>query len=87
MGLSVDDVEQTLKCPIAAQVPSSRAVSASINKGVPLVLDDPQHPVSVAIRNLADRRLRGEVAQQSATSSRRADKPARKLALLRRGRD
>lgn len=87
VGLSVDDVEQTLDCPIAAQVPSSRAVSASINKGVPIVLDDPQHPVSVAIRDLADRRLRGDAAQQPAASPRRADKPARKFALLRRGRD
>lgn len=87
VGLSIADVEQTLKCPIAAQVPSSRAVSASINKGVPLVLDDPQHPVSVAIRNLADQRLRGDDAAAAATPARRSERTGRRLSLLRRGRD
>jgi pilus assembly protein CpaE len=54
VGLSVADVERTLKAPIAVQIPSSREVSASINKGVPLVMEQPGHPVSVAIRRLAD---------------------------------
>lgn len=87
VGLSIEDVEQTLKCPIAAQVPSSRAVSASINKGVPLVLDDPQHPVSSAIRNLADHRLRGDVDPAVPAPTRRSERTGRRLSLLRRGRD
>ncbi|MFZ5869249.1 MAG: AAA family ATPase [Actinomycetota bacterium] len=87
VGLSVDDVEQTLKCPIAAQVPSSRAVSASINKGVPIVLDEPQHPVSIAIRQLAERRLRGDADQPSGTTRRSDRSGGRRLSLLRRGRD
>ena len=33
VGLSVDDVERAVRCPIAAFVPSSRAVPISINKG------------------------------------------------------
>jgi pilus assembly protein CpaE len=58
VGLSIDDVVKTLKVPLATQIPSSRAVSASINKGVPIVLDDPRHPVSVAIKDLAERHVR-----------------------------
>lgn len=54
VGLSLSDVEKTLKAQIAVKVPSSRDVSASVNRGVPLVLDDPRHPVSEAIRRFAD---------------------------------
>ena len=46
VGLALSEVEKTLKAPIAAQIPSSRDVPASINRGVPIVLDDPKHPVS-----------------------------------------
>jgi pilus assembly protein CpaE len=55
VGLSVDDVQKMLNLPIAAQIPSSRAVPASINRGVPLVLDAPGHAVSDAVRKLAKR--------------------------------
>jgi pilus assembly protein CpaE len=50
VGLALSEVEKTLKVPIALHIPSSRAVPASINRGVPILLDDPNHPVSVAIR-------------------------------------
>jgi pilus assembly protein CpaE len=85
VGLDVEDVERTLRCPISAQVPSSRAVAASINKGVPLVLDEPGHPVSVAIRQLAERAIRGEQVPAQPTG-RRAERGSRRMALLRRGR-
>lgn len=87
VGLSVSDVEQSLKTPIAAQVPSSRAVSASINKGVPIVLEESNHPVSVAMRTLVEQRLR----RASHSPSGRQEPPAgevkrpRRMALLRRG--
>jgi pilus assembly protein CpaE len=55
VGLSVDDVQKMLNLPIAVQIPSSRAVPASINRGVPLVLDAPGHAVSDAVRKLAKR--------------------------------
>jgi pilus assembly protein CpaE len=51
-------VVKTLKVPLAIQIPSSRSVSASINKGVPIVLDEPRHPVSTAIKQLAERHVR-----------------------------
>jgi pilus assembly protein CpaE len=36
-------------------MPSSRDVPLSVNRGVPLAVDKPGHPVSQAIRKLADR--------------------------------
>ena len=86
VGLSVSDVEQSLKCPIAAQVPSSRAVSASINKGVPIVLEQPQHPVSAAMRGLVEHRLRASSATSTADApnAEHGEKP-RRMALLRGG--
>jgi pilus assembly protein CpaE len=57
VGLALGEVEKTLKAPITAQIPSSRDVPASINRGVPIVLDDPKHPVSVAIKTFAERNV------------------------------
>ncbi len=54
VGLAVGEVERTLHLPITSQIPSSRDVPASINRGVPIVLDDPKHPVSTSIRAIAD---------------------------------
>lgn len=53
VGLSASDVETTVTFPISAHVPSSRDVPASVNRGVPLVLEEPDHPVSAAIRTFA----------------------------------
>jgi len=87
VGLSISDVEQSLKSPITAQVPSSRAVSASINKGVPIVLEEPNHPVSVAMRNLVEQHLRGATRSPAASreASPSAAKRPRRMALLHRG--
>lgn len=57
VGLAISEVEKTLRLPINAQIPSSRAVPAAINRGVPIVIDEPGHPVSVAIREFAERRV------------------------------
>lgn len=55
VGLKVADVEEALHRSIAVEIPSSRDVPAAVNRGVPLVLDQPNHPVSVALRALAAR--------------------------------
>lgn len=81
VGLSMVDVQKTLNIPIAAEIPSSRAVSASINRGVPLVLDEPQHPVSVAIRQFAETRLAPPRGEPLAALKR----DRRGFGLLRRG--
>jgi pilus assembly protein CpaE len=57
VGLTADDVTRVVRTPIAAQVPSSREVPVSINKGIPIVLDSPAHPVSQAITRFARERL------------------------------
>ncbi|CAB4851905.1 unannotated protein [freshwater metagenome] len=54
VGLALSEVEKTLKAPIVAQIPSSRDVPASTNRGVAIVSDDPKNPVSLAIRKFLD---------------------------------
>lgn len=57
VGLTMDDVQHVVRCPIVAHIPSSRDVPISINKGVPIVVASPNHPVSVAIASFARQRL------------------------------
>jgi pilus assembly protein CpaE len=57
VGLTASDIERVIRVPIAAHVPSSRDVPVSINRGVPITVDNPQHPVSRAIREFALGRL------------------------------
>ncbi|MEP6695265.1 MAG: AAA family ATPase [Pseudonocardiales bacterium] len=66
VGLALADVEKTLKVPIACQIPSSRDVPASVNRGVPLVLDSPRHPVSEAIRQFGERHVVDHTTHRSA---------------------
>ncbi len=54
VGLVVTEVEKTLRTPIVTQIPSSAEVPKATNRGVPIVLDQPKHPVSLAIRSFAD---------------------------------
>jgi pilus assembly protein CpaE len=53
VGLTGTDVDRVLQTPTTAQVPSSRDVPISINRGIPIVVDKPGHPVSKALRELA----------------------------------
>jgi pilus assembly protein CpaE len=62
VGITADDVERTLHAPIAAHVPSSRDVPASINTCTPLMVSSPDHPVSRAIRDFALARLSSSAA-------------------------
>jgi pilus assembly protein CpaE len=52
VGLGVGDIEKAIRLPIAARIPSSRDVPASTNRGVAISVDNPRHPVSLAIRQL-----------------------------------
>jgi pilus assembly protein CpaE len=83
VGLAVDDVHKTLGLPIAAQLPSSRAVPAAINRGTPIVHDAPGHPVSVAMRRLAESLLMQSAAFPVETRGGRR----RALGLRRRSQD
>jgi pilus assembly protein CpaE len=55
VGLSLEHVRKVTRCEIAAHIPSSRAVPISVNKGVPIVLDSPGHPVSQSLMRFVQR--------------------------------
>jgi Flp pilus assembly CpaE family ATPase len=59
VGLSVEDVERAVRCPIAAHIPSSRAVPISLNQGKPITMASAGHPVSQAITGFAQQRVIG----------------------------
>lgn len=84
VGLAAEDVEKTLGVPIAAQIPSSRAVPASVNRGVALVQESPSHAVSTAIRGFADHLLGGAASSAPAAS---AAHKKRGMSLRRRTSD
>jgi pilus assembly protein CpaE len=58
VGLTIDDVAIALHRSIAVQIVSSVSVPAAANRGVLLVLDDPRHPVSTAIKTLVREHVR-----------------------------
>jgi pilus assembly protein CpaE len=55
VGLHTEDVVAAIKQPIAAMIPSSSHVPASVNRGLPIMLDEPKHPVSMALRAFTDK--------------------------------
>jgi len=71
--ISAAEVAAVVRGPIAAHVPSSRDVAASINEGVPLMVAQPTHPVSVAIRRFADRFAPAQPAAKVARAARDRD--------------
>ncbi len=70
VGLSLEHVERVVRSPIAMHIPSSRAVPVSVNKGVPITLDSPSHPVSQAVTRFAQQRLLGAPARRPTGRSR-----------------
>jgi pilus assembly protein CpaE len=72
VGLTAADIERVIRAPIMAHVPSSRDVPVSINRGVPIMVDNPQHPVSKAIRDFAMGRLTGPTIGEPAFRGLRA---------------
>ncbi len=79
VGLHPEDVVQALGVPIAVSIPASTTVPASVNRGVPIVLESPRDPVSVALREIADRHIRGRFGGVVA-------EPARRSVFSRRSR-
>ncbi|HEX8627000.1 MAG TPA: P-loop NTPase, partial [Catenuloplanes sp.] len=62
VGLTIADIEKAVGSPMSVHMPSSRDVPVSVNRGVPLAADKPGHPVSRAMRELANRCAVGTVA-------------------------
>ena len=57
VGLTLGDIERVVRSPIVGHVPSTRDVPVSINQGAPLMAENPAHPVSRAIKELAETHL------------------------------
>ena len=79
VGLRSEDVVQALGVPIAVSIPASTTVPASVNRGVPLVLESPRDPVSVALRELGDTHIRARFGGP-------VDEPQRRSLFSRRSR-
>jgi MinD-like ATPase involved in chromosome partitioning or flagellar assembly len=57
VGLSRTEVEDLVRHPIAGHLPSRRDVPASINRGVPLTMSEPEHMFSLAVRRLVNEQI------------------------------
>jgi len=53
VGLRMPDVEKLLRSPVDTTIPSSRSVPLSVNKGSPIMLEEPKGPVAEAVRRVA----------------------------------
>jgi pilus assembly protein CpaE len=53
VGLRLPDVEELLSSSVDATIPSSRSVPLSVNKGSPIMLEEPKGPVAESIRRVA----------------------------------
>ena len=86
VGLKTADVVAVTQQPVAVCIPHSLDVPASINRGVAIVVEQPDHRVSVALRALADGHVRPDHAAAAtnplATSSH--EPPARTTGRDRR---
>lgn len=54
VGLTVQAVEKTLGTHVDVSIPSSRDVSVSINRGSPLIIDNPKSPVVSSILRMLE---------------------------------
>jgi pilus assembly protein CpaE len=54
-GLTLQDIEATIGCPVDVVLPRSRAVPFSTNKGVPLLQDGTRDPVTKGLRQFVER--------------------------------
>ena len=78
VGLDAGDVERVMKIQVDTMIPSSRLVPTSLNKGRPVVLEEPNSEVSNSIRLLAQRftgitddQSEGAMAEQTPTERKR----------------
>jgi pilus assembly protein CpaE len=69
VGLDASDVERVMKISVDAMIPSSRLVPTSLNKGRPVVLDEPSSEVATAVRHLAQKFTAGAFQPGAAEES------------------
>jgi pilus assembly protein CpaE len=83
VGLTHADIDRVVRAPIAGRVPSTRDVPVSINRGVPLMVDNPNNPVSRYIREI---RTQIQASQHAAQVGGEQPTTHKRRSLLRRGR-
>ncbi|MGN6252197.1 MAG: AAA family ATPase [Marmoricola sp.] len=71
-GLTVRDAADAIRRTVDAEIPESRDVPAATNRGVPLAIHAPKHPVSVAVRTLVGSELLPHGKQSPKPRGRRA---------------
>lgn len=54
-GLTVQDVESTIGAPVDVNIPRSRAVAFSTNRGIPVLQETVKDPATKGLRQLVDR--------------------------------
>lgn len=69
VGLRVQEIEKSLDTKIDVQIPSSRAVPTSINRGMPLAQDQPRSPVVEAIGQIIPK-IGADTAEKPKSKSR-----------------
>jgi MinD-like ATPase involved in chromosome partitioning or flagellar assembly len=84
VGLTHDKVESTLGMTIAAAIPTSHQVAHATNAGEPIVLAQPRHQVSQAIKKLAST-IAAASPGHSSTAPDSAPAGGQRRSLLRRG--
>ncbi len=80
-GLESGDIETALGANVHLVIPQSSDVSRAGNRGVPIVTDNPKHPVALALQKLASMQ-RGLDAERVGAG----DVRQRKTGLFRRGK-
>jgi len=85
VGLDSGDVERVMKIQVDTMIPSSRLVPTSLNKGRPVVLEEPNSEVAISIRRLAQR-FTGVAPEQpeAGDSAEQAPKERKRKGLFRR---
>jgi pilus assembly protein CpaE len=54
-GLTVQDVESTIGAPVDVNIPRSRAIALSTNRGIPVLQETVKDPATKGLRQLVDR--------------------------------
>ena len=72
VGLRLPDVEKLLSSPVDATIPSSRSVPLSVNKGSPIMLEEPKGPVADSIRRVAAQLVEREATGRTKQKQRRS---------------
>ena len=72
VGLRLPDVEKLLSSPVDATIPSSRSVPLSVNKGSPIMLEEPKGPVAESIRRVAAQLVERDQAGRPKQKQRRS---------------